>query len=123
VVFGAEEEPFLLDASRGAAGDPADDVSCMAMNYLFFALERPVAWHRALGKLWHRFWSGYLDATGDQTLLAVAPPFLAWRGLVLANPVWYPAVAPEARDALLTLVEASLRAGQIDPAMAEEAFR
>ena len=30
----------VLDRSRGEWGEPADDVACLAMNYLFFSLQR-----------------------------------------------------------------------------------
>jgi hypothetical protein len=112
----------LLDTSRGSAGDPADDVACMAMNYVFFALETPTAWPRGFGVLWRRFWANYLERTGDLEVLEVASPFLAWRGLVLANPRWYPAVAAETREALLGFVERALDAEKFDPASAEGLF-
>ncbi|HET9958197.1 MAG TPA: aminoglycoside phosphotransferase family protein, partial [Polyangiaceae bacterium] len=38
ILFDDEDEPRLLDASRGCAGDPADDVVCLTVNYLFFGL-------------------------------------------------------------------------------------
>jgi hypothetical protein len=112
----------LLDASRGCMGDPADDVTCMAINYVFFAVEHPRAWRGALGELWHRFWQLYLEESGDGELLEVCAPFLAWRGLVVANPVWYPAVAPAARDRVLGLIERTLAAERFDPSFAEDLF-
>jgi hypothetical protein len=60
----------VLDASRGCAGDPADDVSCMAINYLFFALGHPGAWQGALRALWFGFWEGFLLRRPDRELLA-----------------------------------------------------
>lgn len=113
----------LLDASRGCLGDAADDVCCLAINYVFFALGEPGAWHGGLGDLWRRFWDRYLSRSGDEEVLEVAPPFFAWRGLVLANPTWYPAMSAEHRDALLGLVEDVLGAECFDPACAEVLFR
>jgi len=112
----------LLDASRGCQGDPADDVTCLAVNYLFFALAHPGSWRHGLGPLWHEFWATYLERTGDVALLEVAPPYLAWRTLVLANPTWYPAVTAASREALLGLAERALDAGRLDPERAEELF-
>jgi len=122
VVIDAAGEPALLDASRGCAGDPADDVCCMAINYVFFAVEHPAAWRAAMGPLWRRFWGAYLAAAGDDGLLDVAAPFLAWRGLVVCNPAWYPNVSPEARDRVLSFVERTLAAERFDPASAEALF-
>lgn len=122
VVLDDAGEPVLLDASRGCAGDPADDVCCMAINYVFFAVEHPAAWARAMGPLWRRFWHTYLDATGDAALLEVAAPFLAWRGLVVCNPAWYPRVSAEARDRVLGFVERALASPRFDPDDAEALF-
>jgi hypothetical protein len=112
----------LLDASRGVRGDPADDVTCLAINYLFFALDRPASWRSALSRLWGRFWSLYLDESRDGELLDVAAPFFAWRGLVLSNPLFYPTLPARARDALLGLVERALEAPRFDPTWAGELF-
>lgn len=109
----------LLDASRGGRGDPADDVVALTVNYVFFALERRAAWPRGLGRLWRRFLDVYLGAGGDGGVLGAAPPFLAWRGLVLGCPRFYPHLAAEGRDALLGLVERALDAGALDPAAPE----
>lgn len=117
-----DDEIALLDASRGSHGDPADDVSCLAINYVFFALGHRDAWHGGLGELWHGFWQRYLDRSGDREVLEVAPPFFAWRGLVLANPTWYPAMSADHRDALLGLVEEVLAADRLDPACVERLF-
>jgi hypothetical protein len=94
----------------------------MAINYVFFALQTPEAWPRGFGVLWRRFWDHYLERTGDMEVLEVASPFLAWRGLVLANPRWYPVVAADARDALLGFVERALDAERFDLESAERLF-
>lgn len=112
----------LLDASRGGHGDPADDVTCLAVNFVFFALDAPGAWARALGPLWRAFWKTYLDGSGDRALLEVAAPFLAWRVLVLASPRWYPELSATARDALLGFVEQALAAPRFAPETAEALF-
>jgi hypothetical protein len=123
VLFDAKNELVLLDTSRGSAGEAADDVTCMAMNYPFFALEREGAWQRAFAELWHRFWARYLQSSGDLGILDVAPPFLAWRGLVLASPVWYPELSPASREAILNFVESALKMERFAPASVEEMFR
>jgi hypothetical protein len=111
----------LLDASRGACGDPADDVTAMAINYLLFALDAPRGWV-GLGPLWHRFWQTYREARHDPSLCAIVPPFLAWRALVVCSPAFYPNLTAESRAALLGLVEGALDAGHFDPAWADEMF-
>ncbi|MRG93712.1 aminoglycoside phosphotransferase family protein [Polyangium spumosum] len=122
VVFDRAGEPRLLDTSRGSAGDPADDVTCLSINYLFFALESPGSWRGAFQALWRTFFRTYLDVTGDRELLAVAAPFFAWRALVLCNPRWYPSIHASTRDALLSFVERVLEAPRFDPDEAEGLF-
>jgi hypothetical protein len=112
-----------LDASRGGQGDPADDVIALAVNYPFFALQHPGSWRDGFGPLWRRFLSSYLRQARDPGLLAAAPPFLAWRALVLASPRFYPRLAPAARDALLGLAERTLDAGALDPDAVEALFQ
>ncbi len=120
VLFSDTGEISLLDASRGCMGDPADDVTCMAINYVFFAAEHPGTWAKAFRPLWLRFWQVYQEGARDDELFQVSAPFLAWRGLVVANPVWYPNVRADARDRVLRLIERALGAERFDPAFADE---
>jgi aminoglycoside phosphotransferase family enzyme len=122
VVVSAAGAVALLDASRGCLGDPADDVTCMAINFVFFAVEHPGTWSGAFRELWHRFWNVYLAESGDREVLEVCAPFLAWRGLVVANPLWYPNVEPDARERVFQLIERTLSAERFDPAFADEVF-
>jgi hypothetical protein len=122
VLFDERSELSLLDTSRGSVGDPADDVSCMAINYPFFALGRTGAWRGAFRPLWTDFWESYRARRADSELYHVAPLFLAWRGLVLANPTWYPELPAEDRDRILSFVERALTAKPFQPASADEFF-
>jgi hypothetical protein len=120
IVFGDDATFTLLDASRGACGDPADDLTALAVNFLLFAADG--GWRAGLGELWHRWWAGYAAARDDRGLLEIVPPFLAWRTLVVCCPRFYPALAPSARDRLLGFSERVLEAGRLDPAWADEVF-
>lgn len=122
VVFSDAATFTLLDASRGACGDPADDVTAMTINYVLFALDRKAAWAGGLARLWHRFWQSYEAARIDPDLLEVAPPWFAWRALVVCNPRFYPGMTERARDALLGFAEDVLQAGRLDPRYADEVF-
>ena len=122
ILFDRDGDPVLLDTSRGSVGDPADDVFCLALNYVFFALEAPGSWASALRTLWQTFFQTYIERTGDTDIFSVGAPFLAWRALVMANPKWYPAVRDTTRDALLGFVERALDAKFFDPNDAERLF-
>ena len=114
ILFQDDGSLALLDASRGSQGDPADDVAALAINFPFFAIEHPAAWAQGLRPLWQRFFEVYLAGSGDQALLEVMAPFVAFRGLVLANPVFYPTLSAANRDALLGVVERTLAAPRFD---------
>jgi hypothetical protein len=91
----------LIDRSRGEWGEPADDVVSLTMNYVFFALAGTGRFEGGLRSLFLRFWSRYLEAARDPEMLEVAPPFVAFRCLVLASPEWFPALGDGVRTRLL----------------------
>jgi len=115
IFFTDDLDFLLLDRSRGAWGEPADDVGCLAINYLFFSLQRSGELAPPFSELWDEFWNVYLQRTGDAEMLSVLAPFLAWRALVLASPVWYN-TARTVRRALLNFIENVLAADTFDPA-------
>jgi aminoglycoside phosphotransferase (APT) family kinase protein len=119
ILFTDVDNFVLLDRSRGAWGEPADDVSCLAINYLFFSLQRSGRLAPPFQEMWQTFWQLYLDYTGDRELLTVVVPFLVWRALVLASPIWYD--TPDCvRLALFHLIEQILRERSFDPSCINE---
>jgi len=108
----------VLDRSRGEWGEAADDVTCLALNYLFFSLQRSGRLEGGFERLWRRFWERYLERSGDAEILEVAAPFFAFRGLVMANPLWYPALDAALRQKMLRFVAAVLGEARFDPARA-----
>jgi hypothetical protein len=116
----AADDVHMLDASRGGEGDPADDVACLAINYLFFGVGH-AGWPNGLGTLWDVFWQTYLAGDTVDVLAAVAP-FFAWRALVLASPTWYPHTSDADRDRILGFAERVLAAERFDPAWGAEAM-
>ncbi len=101
IIFEESDRFWVLDRSRGEWGEPADDVSCLVINYLFFSLQRFGRLEHPFVDLHDLFWGSYLAAASDEGLLEVIQPWFAWRALVLSSPVWYPDLAPEARVKLL----------------------
>jgi hypothetical protein len=108
----------VLDRSRGEWGEAADDVTCLTLNYLFFSLQRCGRLEGDFEQLWLRFWERYLERSGDVEMLHVAAPFFAFRGLVMANPVWYPALEQKTREKVLRFVLSVLDEERFDPAKA-----
>jgi hypothetical protein len=112
----------VLDRSRGEWGDPADDIACLTINYLFFSLQRSGRLDGPFDTLFSRFWRRYVDATGDDEVRAVVGPFFAFRGLVVANPVWYPHLDPRVRSKLLNFVRSTLESPRFEPSRVNEYF-
>lgn len=115
VLFRSDEDFSLLDRSRGEWGEPADDVTSMALNYVFFSLSSSGSLEDAFRGLWDLFWNRYLEKTGDEEILEVNQPFHAWRALVLAHPVWYPNLDPGVRETLFRFIDRVLDEDRFDP--------
>ncbi len=115
ILFRSATEFSLLDRSRGEYGDPADDVASLTMNYLFFSLQRSGRLEGALESLFLRFWQRYLENSGDREILRVVAPFLAFRGLVMASPLWYPTLPDAVRQRILVFILAVLESDSFDP--------
>jgi len=120
ILFRQGSDFSVLDRSRGEWGDAADDVVCLTLNYLFFSLQRSGRLQGDFERLWQRFWQRYLERSRDPELLEVAAPFLAFRALVMANPLWYPALEPAVREKLFRLILRVLDAERFDPARVNE---
>jgi len=100
ILFNDTSEFYLLDRSRGEWGEPADDVSCMTLNYLFFSLQRFGRLEGPFRELHDRFWDQYLAIRPDTEIFTVIQPWFAWRVLVLASPLWYPNIEENIRRKL-----------------------
>ena len=115
ILFREGSDFVLLDRSRGEWGDPADDVTCLTMNYLFFSLQRSGRLDGNLQSLFERFWNRYLTKSGDTEMLQVVAPFFAFRGLVIAHPIWYPNLREDVRQKLFNFIHAVLDRNVFDP--------
>jgi len=114
VLFRKDVDFTVLDRSRGEWGEPADDTSAMSINYIFYALQTYGKLTGPFEKLYRLFWSTYLDKTGDDEMLKVIQPFYAWRGLVIASPVWYPNLPLDVRVKLFNFVKNLLETEQFN---------
>ncbi len=114
ILFSPGIEFSVLDRSRGQWGEPADDVTSITANYLFFSLRRYGRLEGLFETLFCRFWTRYLERTSDHEMLLVAAPFWAFRGLVIASPVWYPDLSDSVRRKLISFVESVLSVDEFD---------
>ncbi|MBH0176864.1 MAG: phosphotransferase [Nitrospira sp.] len=120
VLFRAGTDFSVLDRSRGEWGEPADDVTAMTINYLLTSLIR---WGKLKGSfevLFRSFWDSYVEASGDKGVTETAAPFFAFRGLVVASPVWYPNLSMEVRRNLFRFIENVLDVPRFEPERVNE---
>ncbi len=110
----------VLDRSRGEYGEPADDVTSMSMNYILYSLNRHGRLEGDFKELFELFYRTYLDETSDHELLHVVQPFYAFRGLVVASPIWYPNLDRSIRDKLFNFIFNTLKADEFNPADVNE---
>ncbi len=115
ILFRSGLDFSVLDRSRGEYGDPADDVTSLTLNYLFFSLQRSGKLEGGFETLFLRFWQRYLEKSGDPEILNVVAPFFAFRGLVMASPLWYPTLSDAVRQSMLSFIVAVLEDGRFDP--------
>ncbi|UCG37551.1 MAG: phosphotransferase [Candidatus Bathyarchaeota archaeon] len=114
ILFRSSVDFTVLDRSRGEWGEPADDISALTVNYLFYSLQAHGSLTGVFETLFQLFWKNYLDKTGDEEILSVVQPFLAWRGLVVASPIWYPDLSVEVRVKLLNFIQNILGTEKLD---------
>jgi hypothetical protein len=91
----------LLDRSRGIYGEPADDVTCLSINYLFYGLRvNEDAFEGPFKELFDLFLERYMIKTKDEEMWELMAPFFAFRTTVVCNPLFYPDVTDRTRRRL-----------------------
>ncbi len=121
VLFDKQNNLTVLDRSRGRWGEAADDVSSMAMNYIFFGLQQTgtSALATPFDEMHDHFWARYLELRPDLEIARLVQPWLAWRALVLASPQWYPDIPDALRTTLITFAQNVLASEEYDYAHPE----
>ncbi|MBF0330126.1 MAG: phosphotransferase [Nitrospirae bacterium] len=112
--FQSDTKFILLDRSRGAWGDPADDITALTMNYIFFSLREHGDLRGACKEGFEMFFSEYLRLSGDSEIFEVLAPFYAFRGAVVANPIFYKDVDEAVRDKIFNFVRNVLKTDSFD---------
>jgi aminoglycoside phosphotransferase (APT) family kinase protein len=108
VWFKKDGDLVLLDRSRGPWGDAADDITALTINYIFFSIHHFGTVQGPYLEALHIFYDEYIDSSGDSELHEVVAPFYAFRGAVIANPVFYPDVTHENRRRIINFVHGVL---------------
>lgn len=115
VLFRNGTDFAVLDRSRGEWGEPADDITAMTINYLLSSLIRRGKLQGPFEVLFRLFWDSYVEASGDKEVMETAAPFFAFRGLVVASPLWYPNLSIDVRRSLFRFIENVLDVPRFEP--------
>ncbi len=113
----------LLDASREEFGDPADDVTTMAINYIWFAVMQNGSFGGPFADLFNAFWDGYFWKVDGSHILRTAGIYFAFRGVVVAHPVFYQAQSDEVRKKMVNFMSNVLGADAFDVSKINEYLR
>jgi hypothetical protein len=112
--FRSENDFILLDRSRGPWGEPADDVTALAINYIFFSVKHHGEVRGAYLEGLRLFFEEYGRKTGDEEIHRVVAPFFAFRAVVVANPVFYPELGSDARRKIFNFTRNLLKADRFE---------
>jgi hypothetical protein len=74
----------------------------------------------AFDVLFRLFWDTYVETSGDKEVMETAAPFFAFRGLVVASPLWYPNLPTEIRRSLFHFIENVLDVPCFEPERVNE---
>jgi len=120
VLFRTRTDFAVLDRSRGEWGEPADDITAMTINYLLNSLISRGKLQGPFEVLFRLFWDTYAETSGDKQVTETAAPFFAFRGLVVASPLWYPNLSIDIRRSLFRFIENVLDSPRFEPERVNE---
>jgi hypothetical protein len=106
--FKDEKNFILLDRSRGPWGDSADDVTALTINYIFFSIKHFGRLEGPYLESIQLFYDEYIKESGDTELPEIVAPFYAFRGAVVANPVFYPEISSGKRRSIINFINGVL---------------
>lgn len=110
-----EEDFILLDRSRGPWGEPADDVTALTINYIFLSVKHHGTVKGPYLEGLKLFFDDYVIQSGDQEIYSVLLPFYAFRGAVVANPVFYPELTSHQRNMIFRFINNVLDSERFEP--------
>lgn len=105
----------VLDRSRGPYGDPADDITALTINYIFYSIMHHGRMVRVFRDALVLFYNEYIKITGDREIKEVVQPFYAFRASVVGNPVFYPELSKERREIIFRFMVNVLKVDVFEP--------
>lgn len=113
----------LLDRSRGPWGEPADDVTALTVNYIFFSIKRYGTVKGPYLEALELFYEDYIRLSDDQEICSLVQLFYAFRGVVVANPVFYPDLTPRRRLMIFRFINNILDSERFEPEKVNDYLR
>jgi hypothetical protein len=86
-----DKKLVVFDRSRFRYGDPADDTTCLTMNFINYSVMSYGEFKDPFKKLTELFFTQYFKKRKDNEMFKVSPLFFAFRALVSIHPVFYSA--------------------------------
>ncbi len=114
VVF-KDNKMIVLDASRELFGDPTDDFTSMALNYIWYAIQHKGDFSGPFKELFEICWNNYMKKTKDYKIRKIAPIFIAFRYVVMAHPIFFKMQSDSVRRKLFNIIINTLKAGDFNP--------
>ncbi len=111
---------ILLDRSRGPWGEPADDITALTINYIFFSIKYHGTVKGPYLEALELFYEDYVRRSGDKEIFSVVQLFYAFRGVVVANPVFYPDITSTQRNMIFRFIDNVLDADGFEPEKVNE---
>jgi len=115
IIFKNGRDFVVLDASRELWGEPADDLTTLAINYIWFAVQHKGNFSGPFAELFRIFFDNYLKKTRDRGILEIVGLFFAFRGVVVIHPTFYPKQSVLVRKKMLNFIKNALKAARFDP--------
>ncbi len=115
VWFKNKKDFILLDRSRGPWGEPADDITALTINYIFFSIKYHGIVKGPYLEALKLFYKDYVEQSGDKEIFSVVQLFYAFRGVVVANPVFYPDLTSRQRKIIFRFISNVLDSETFEP--------
>jgi hypothetical protein len=115
IIFSGPADFKVLDASRELWGEPADDLTTLAINYIWFAIRQRGDFSGPFAELFHIFFDNYIKKTRDKGVLEIVGLFFAFRGVVVIHPTFYPKQEHAVRVKILNFIRSVLKEKTFNP--------
>jgi aminoglycoside phosphotransferase family enzyme len=116
IFFDDSDKLTVTDRSRGAWGEPAEDVVTVVINWMMWAFLKHGEFRGPFRELTDMFIKTYIDKTKDKEILEMMPLFFISRAPIVCCPVFYPDSSyDKARRKLFDFVWDMHKKGRFEP--------